>query len=120
MIDKAGFELAAIGELESFDAQDEGARTGGDGLLAPLYRLLLGRDDAPPEESRPTRRRRRRRAIRTRARPSAAWYVPAGSRKAIVAATAPVRAGDELLGASCSSRRATRSSRSRTARSRAW
>jgi dedicated sortase system histidine kinase len=93
VLDKAGFELATVGTLESLDAPDDGTRTSEDVFLAPLYRMLLGRDDALPSTTADAA------DSLADAKPSAAWSSDADTRTAVVAATAPIRAGDELLGA---------------------
>jgi dedicated sortase system histidine kinase len=99
VLDKAGFGLATVGALESPDAEHADGQTNDDVFLAPLYRLLLGRDDAPPATSTLPARDANAAESLPATKPSTAWYAASGSREAVVAATAPIRARDELLGA---------------------
>jgi dedicated sortase system histidine kinase len=99
VLDKSGFDLATIGELDPPDRPDDGPRTNDDVFLAPLYRLLLGRDDAPPTTSTlPAHDAVAAQSLPV-TKPSTGWYAASDSRQAVVAATAPIRAHDELLGA---------------------
>jgi two-component system sensor histidine kinase ChvG len=98
VLDRTAFELATVGALEPLEAPDDDTQTSDDVFLAPLYRMLLGRDDAPAIPATLSGATTDVAQSPSDTKPSTAWYGANGSRKAIVAATAPIRAGDELLG----------------------
>jgi dedicated sortase system histidine kinase len=98
--DKAGFELASIGELDSLDASDPDAGGAVDeGLLALLYRSVLAGEDTG--DVRAARGLPTAPGVQSAlaGRPATTWYRLADSRRAIVAAAQPVLSGSELLGA---------------------
>jgi two-component system, OmpR family, sensor histidine kinase ChvG len=93
--DKAGFELGAIGELGS-----DGETTSELGRLAGVYRTLLARDPVLPASSARAGLATTpgvRSALAGRA--AAAWYRLPDSRRAVVAASQPIRTPSDVLGA---------------------